>query len=91
MCSGDFGYQVSEDISRWVPGFFFFFLEERIAWCLRHCSVAVKLQHDQGNSYERKYLVGGSLTVLEVQFIVIMVGNVETCSKTLEQALRATS
>ena len=32
---------------------------------LSHCSIAVKRYHGQGNSYKRKHLIGGLLTVLE--------------------------
>lgn len=31
----------------------------RVTPCLSHCSSAVKRQHDQDNSYKRKYLTGG--------------------------------
>ncbi|MGE9642044.1 hypothetical protein ACQP3J_33940, partial [Escherichia coli] len=34
-----------------------------ILWYLSHCSLAVKRNHDHGNSYKRKFLNGGLLTV----------------------------
>ena len=35
-------------------------------FCLSHCTIAVKRHHSQGNSYERKQLIEGLLTVSEV-------------------------
>jgi hypothetical protein len=34
--------------------------------CLSHCSIVVKRHHDQGNSYKRKHLMEGFLTVSEI-------------------------
>lgn len=33
--------------------------------CSSYYSIAVKRHHDQGNSYQKKYLIGGLLTVSE--------------------------
>lgn len=33
-----------------------------ISQCLSHCSLAVKRQHIQANSYKREHLIGGLLT-----------------------------
>ena len=35
-------------------------------WCRNHCPIAVKRHHDQGNSYERKHLIGGLFTLSKV-------------------------
>lgn len=44
-------------------------------YCLKHYSVAERRHHDQGNSYKRKHLIGGLLTLSDVQSIIIMVRN----------------
>jgi hypothetical protein len=43
------------------------------------CFTAVKGQHDQSNSYKGRPLVGGLLTVSEVQSIITMVGSMAAC------------
>jgi hypothetical protein len=50
---------------------------------LNHCSIPVKTDLDQGNSYERKNLIGVLLTVSEVWFISIMVKNLAVCKQVL--------
>ena len=48
-----------------------------IAGCLGPCSIAVKRQHALGNSYERKHLIEGLLTVSEDSSVIfIMAGMV---------------
>ncbi|KAL6081559.1 hypothetical protein STEG23_000580, partial [Scotinomys teguina] len=42
--------------------------------CLGQCSVAVKKHHDQGNSYKRKHLLEGLLTVSEDESIITTAG-----------------
>jgi hypothetical protein len=41
----------------------------KVTLCLSHCSIAVKRHLDHNNSYKRKHLTGGLLTVSEVKSI----------------------
>ena len=41
---------------------------------LSHCFISMKRSYDQGNSYKRKHLIAGLLTVSEGYSIIIMVG-----------------
>lgn len=50
-------------------------------WCYGHCSIAMKRHHDQGNFYERKYLIGSSFTVSEVWYFNSMVGRMVASSQ----------
>jgi hypothetical protein len=43
--------------------------------------IAVKIQHDQGNSYKKQHLIGSWLAGLEVQSIIIKAGTWQNAAR----------
>jgi hypothetical protein len=60
-------------------------------WYLTQCSIAVKIHHDQGNSYNRKHLLGVLPIVSESLSTIIMAGSLVACRQELQQQVEAIS